>query len=187
MKSLASGIGVVVALLGAVTVTQAQSWPVSNAALVAADTVPRPPGLEFLQPGVPVRASFALCGSDRVPATELTGTFVDLELGEAFQMEVVTDGRTQLHQVAIDDLLRIEVGTVRTATTRGTLYGALGGVALGVVGAAIGASGTSADAEYGSGAAIGGLLGAGLGGWLGSRSQTIEWRELPLYGPVYAD
>lgn len=144
--------------------------------------VPQP--LTVLQPGVPVRAMHALCGDTRVPPTVTVGTFV--ELGpEAFEVEVGEGDRRQLHQVAIDDLLRLEVGTERALTKRGTMIGTLAGVALGVVGAAIG--GSDGDAAYGSGAAIGGLVGAGAGALIGSRSTAIDWEELPLYGDAYCE
>ena len=144
--------------------------------------IPKP--LMVLQPGVPVRATHALCGNTRIPPTVTTGKFVALE-PEAFEVEVTAGDRRQLHQVAIDDLLRLEVGTERPLTTRGTMIGTLTGVALGVVGAAIG--GSNEDAEYGSGAAIGGLVGAGFGALIGSRSTATDWEELPLYGDAYCE
>ena len=144
--------------------------------------IPKP--LMVLQPGVPVRAMHALCGDTRIPPTIVTGKFVQLET-EAFEVEVTDGDRRQLHQVAIDDLLRLEVGTERPLTTRGTMIGTLTGVALGVVGAAIG--GSNGDAEYGSGAAIGGLVGAGVGALIGSRSTATDWEELPLYGDAYCE
>jgi hypothetical protein len=188
MKWIAIGMGLCVALLVVVTNVEAlQYQDVSVVGFAPADTVPMPRGLELLQPGVPVRASFALCGDTRRPVTELTGTFVELEPNEAFEMEVIAGDRKQLHQVAIDDLLSIEVGTERSLTTRGAVIGALSGAVLGVAGAAIGASGSPGDAEYASGAAIAGLVGAGVGALIGNRSTTIEWQELPLYGPAYCD
>lgn len=189
MKSITIGMGFCVALLGIVASVEAsQSWDVSNVGLAAADTtVPTPAGLELLQPGVPVRATYALCGDPLRPVTVLTGTFVELEPRDAFEMEVIAGDRKQLHQVAIDDLLSIEVGTERSLTTRGTVIGAVSGALLGVAGAAIGASGSSGDAEYASGAAIVGLVGAGVGALIGSRNTTIEWQELPLYGAAYCD
>ena len=185
MKSIVWGVGLGVALLCAATsMAAAQAVDVSNVASAAADTtVAAPHGLELLQPGVPVRATYALCGDILRPITELTGTFVELE-EEAFEMEVMTGDRKLLHQVSFTDLLSIEVGTERSLTTRGTLIGALGGAALGAAGAAIGADG---DAEYAAGAAIVGLVGAGVGALLGSRSTTIEWQELPMYGEAYCN
>jgi hypothetical protein len=151
-------------------------------AVVPATKVPKP--LMVLQPGVAVRATSALCGDTRIPPTIVTGKFV--ELGpEAFEVEVTDGDRRQLHQVAIDDLLRLEVGTERSLTTRGTVIGTVAGAALGVVGAAIG--GSNGDAEYGSGAAIGGLVGAGFGALFGSRSTATDWEELPLYGKAYCE
>lgn len=186
MKSIVWGVGLGVALLGAVTsMAAAQGVDVSNVALAAADTTVATP-LELLQPGVPVRAKYALCGDTRRPITELTGTFVELQ-EEGFEMEVTTGDRKLLHQVSLTDLLSLEVGTERSLTKRGTLIGALGGAALGAAGAAIGASGTDGDAEYAAGAAIVGLVGAGVGALLGSRSTTIEWQEIPLYGEAYCN
>jgi hypothetical protein len=188
MKSIAWGVGLCVALLGAVTsIADAQAIDVSNAGLAAADTtVLAPRGLELLQPGVPVRATYALCGDTRGPITELTGTFVAL-MEDGFEMEVTTGDRELLHQVSLTDLLSVEVGTEHSLAKRGTMIGAVSGAALGVVGAAIGASNTSGDAEYAAGAVIVGLLGAGVGGLLGSRTTTIEWQELPMYGPAFCD
>jgi hypothetical protein len=188
MKSIAWGVGLSVALLGAATgIEGAQAIDDGAAILTAADTTaatPRP--LDLLQPGVPVRASFALCGDTRRPVTELTGTFVAL-MEEGFEMKVATGDRELLHQVALTDLLSIQVGTERNLTKKGTMIGAVSGVALGVASAMIGASGTSGDPEYATGAVIGGLFGAGVGRLLGSRSTTMEWQELPLYGPAYGD
>jgi hypothetical protein len=186
MKSIVWGVGLGVALLGAVTtMAAAQAVDVSNVASAATDTtIAAPRGLELLQPGVPVRATYALCGDISRPVTELTGTFVELQ-EEGFEMEVTTGDRKLLHQVSLTDLLSIEVGTERSLTKRGTLIGALGGAALGAAGAAIEASGSEGDAEYAAGAAIVGLVGAGVGALLGSRSTTIEWQELPLYGEAY--
>lgn len=188
MRSIRWGAGLCVALLAAVAgAAGAQAIDVSNVGPAAADTtVAAPRGLELLQPGVPVRATYALCGDTRRPVTELTGTFVSL-IEDGFEMEVTTGNRELLHQVSLTDLLSIEVGTERSFTKRGTMIGAIGGAALGVVGAAIGASNTSGDAEYAAGAAIVGLLGAGVGGLLGSRTTTIEWREIPMYGPAFCD
>lgn len=186
MKSIAWGVGLCLALFGAVTSTAgAQAIDVSNVGLAAADTTTGAP-LELLQPGVPVRARYAPCGDTRRPITELTGTFVAL-MEDGFEMEVTTGGRALLHQVDLLDLLSIEVGTESKLTKRGTIIGAVGGAALGLAGAAIGASGTEGDAEYAAGAAIVGLLGAGVGALLGSRTTTMEWEELPLYGEAYCN
>ena len=109
------------------------------------------------------------------------------EVGEAFQMEVPTATGTRLHQVAIEDLITIEVGTIRRATTRGGMLGLLSGIALGVAGSAIAANETSGDADYWNGAAIGGFVGAGVGALLGYHTTEVEWERLPLYGPAYDD
>lgn len=181
MRSIALGLGLGLTLVALAPPVEAQTG--TGTGFAAADTVTAYRGLERLQPGVPVRARYAACGDTLRPITELTGTFVEFQPGEAFEMDVVEGNRTLVHQVAVDDLLSIEVGTLRRATTRGGTIGAVGGALLGIAGAAIGASG--GDAEYGTGAAIGGALGAGLGLFLGYHSQAIQWEELPLYGPAY--
>jgi hypothetical protein len=196
MKSILLGlIGLALALGPLASVTSAEQSDVRGAvalSYLAADTtlpaavpamkVSKP--LMVLQPGVPLRATSALCGNTRIPPTIVTGKFV--ELGpEAFEVEVTDGDRRQLHQVAIDDLLRLEVGTERSLTTSGTVIGTVAGAALGVLGAAIG--GSNGDAEYGSGAAIGGLVGAGMGALIGSRSTTTVWEDLPLYGEAYGE
>ena len=188
MRSIIVGLCLGVTLLGVVAGLDAsQTVAVADTRIARADTIPKPWGLERLQPGVPIRAAYAPYGDSLRPVTELTGTFVELEVGEAFEMHVVDGDRVLLRQVAIEDLISIEVGSVRRATTRGGIMGGLGGALLGIAGAAIGASGTSDDAEYAAGAAIGGLLGAGVGSLLGYRSTEIVWRRLPMYGPVYGD
>jgi len=185
MRSIIVGLGLGVTLLGVVTGLEAsQTVAVADTRIARADTIPTPWGLERLQPGVPIRAAYAPYGDSLRPVTELTGTFVELEVGEAFEMHVVEGDRVLLRQVAIEDLISIEVGSVRRATTRGGIMGGVGGALLGIAGAAIGATG---DAEYAAGAAIGGLLGAGVGSLLGYRSTEIVWQRLPLYGPVYGD
>ena len=192
MKSVLVFLGLALSLANVAGAQQ--SAPQGEVALgyLAADTtlpadvfpaaIPKP--LMVLQPGVPVRATHALCGDTRIPPTVTMGKFVELE-EYAFQVEVGAGDRRQLHQVAIDDLLRLEVGTERPLTTRGTMIGTLTGVALGVVGAAIG--GSNGDAEYGGGAAIGGLVGAGVGALIGSRSTATDWEEIPLYGDAYCE
>lgn len=192
MKSILVVLGLTLSLANVAGAQQ--SAPQGEVALgyLAADTTlpadvfpaPIPKPLMVLQPGVPVRATHALCGDTRIPPTVTMGKFVELEQ-YAFQVEVGAGDRRQLHQVAIDDLLRLEVGTERPLTTRGTMIGTLTGVALGVVGAAIG--GSNGDAEYGSGAAIGGLVGAGVGALIGSRSTATDWEDLPLYGDAYCE
>lgn len=185
MRSIIVGLGLGVTLLGVVTGLEAsQTVALADTRIARADTIPTPWGLERLQPGVPIRAAYAPYGDSLRPVTELTGTFVELEVGEAFEMHVVEGDRVLLRQVAIEDLISIEVGSVRRATTRGGIMGGVGGALLGIAGAAIGATG---DAEYAAGAAIGGLLGAGVGSLLGYRSTEIVWQRLPLYGPVYGD
>ena len=144
-------------------------------------------GLELLEPGTPVRARYADYGDSLRLTTELTGTFRNFEVGEAFEMEVPAPTGARIHQVAIEDLITIEVGTVKRATTRGSLYGLLGGSALGVVGSAIASNETSGDADYWSGATIGGFVGAGIGALLGHQTTEVEWERLPLYGPAYDD
>lgn len=181
MRSIIVGLGLGVTLLAVATGLEASQT------MAVADTIPTPWGLERLQPGVPIRAAYAPYGDSLRPVTELTGTFVELEVGEAFEMNVVEGDRVLLRQVAIEELISIEVGSVRRATTRGGIMGGVGGALLGIAGAAIGASGTSGDAEYAAGAAIGGALGAGVGALLGYRSTEIEWQRLPMYGPVYGD
>jgi hypothetical protein len=194
MKSILVFLGLALSLGPLANVAGArQSEPEGAGALgyLAADTtlpavfpaaIPEP--LKVLQPGVLVRATHALCGDTRIPPTVTMGKFVELER-EAFEVEVTEGDRRQLHQVAIDDLIRLEVGTERPLTTRGTVIGTVTGVALGVVGAAIG--GSNGDAEYGSGAAIGGLVGAGFGALFGSRNTATDWEELPLYGQAYCE
>jgi hypothetical protein len=194
MKSILVFLGLALSLGPLATGTSTAQSDLPGAGVLsylAADTtlpavfpaaIPKP--LLVLQPGVPVRATYALCGDTRIPPTIVTGKFVELER-EAFEVEVTDGDRRQLHQVAIDDLLRLEVGTERPLTTRGTMIGTLTGVALGVVGASIG--GSNGDAEYGSGAALGGLVGAGVGALIGSRSTATDWKELPLYGEAYCE
>jgi hypothetical protein len=134
-----------------------------------------------------VRARFAPYGDTLRQATELTGTFVEFQPGEAFAMDAVHENRTLLHQVNVEDLIAIEVGTLQRATTRGSMLGAIAGAALGLAGTAIATNDTTGDAEYGAGLAIGGFVGAGLGAWFGYRTTDVEWDPLPLYGPMYDD
>jgi hypothetical protein len=159
----------------------------SNTPAVAADSTLSFHGLERLQPGVPVHTQFAPYGDSLRSITHLTGTFVQFEPGEAFEMNVVHGNRTLLHQVNVEDLIAIEVGTLRRATTRGSMLGAIAGAALGLAGSAIAANDTRGDAEYGAAAAIGGFVGAGVGAWFGYRTKEVEWERLPLYGPMYDD
>ena len=188
MRSIILVLGVGLSLNGVVTRAEtSQDLALAVSRIATADTVQTWEGLERLQPGVPMRARYAPYGDSLRPVTELTGTFKELEVGEAFEMDVVHGDRVLLHQVAIEDLLSVEVGTLQRATTRGGIMGGVAGALLGVAGAAIGASGTSDDAEYAAGAAIGGVLGAGVGALLGYRSTEIVWQRLPLYGPVYGD
>jgi hypothetical protein len=186
MKPIVMSIAAGVLLLGIAAKSEGTQGPASAPA-VAADTTQAFHGLERLRPGVPVRARYALYGDTLRPATELTGTFVQFEPGEAFEMNVVRGNRTLLHQVNVEDLVGIEVGTLRRATTRGTMIGALAGAALAIAGTAIAANDAPGDAEYGAAAAIGGFAGAGLGAWFGYRTTEVVWDRLPLYGPMYDD
>ena len=123
-----------------------------------------------------------------IEASLLRCTSADYEmLREAFEIEMQTGTGTHLHQIAIEDLITVEVGTVKRATTRGSMYGLLGGIALGVVGSAIASNETSGDADYWNGATIGGFVGAGIGALLGHQTKEVEWERLPLYGPAYDD
>ena len=188
MRPVVMSIAAGVLLLGLAARTEGtQTFAPSHAPAVAADTTQYFHGLERLQPGVPVRARYALYGDSLRPVTELTGTFVQFEPGEAFEMDVVHGNRTLLHQVNVEDLIGIEVGTLRRATTRGSMIGALAGAALGLAGTAIASNDTPGDAEYGAGLAIGGFVGAGIGAWFGHQSTEVEWDRLPLYGPMYDD
>ena len=174
MKPIVVSIAAGVLLLGIAANTEATKGP-SSATAVAADTTSSFHGLERLQPGVPVRARFAPYGDTLRKATELTGTFVQFEPGEAFEMDVVHENRTLLHQVNVEDLIAIEVGTQYRSTTRGSMLGA------------IAANDTPGDAKYGASAAIGGFVGAGVGAWFGYGITEVEWDPLPLYGPMYDD
>jgi hypothetical protein len=188
MRPIIMSITAGVLLLGIAARTEGtQTLALSNGPAVAADTARAFHGLERLQPGVPVRARFAPYGDSLRPVTELTGTFVEFEPGETLEMDVVQGDRTLLHQVNVEDLIAIEVGTPRRATTRGGMIGALAGAALGLAGTAIAANDTPGDAEYGAGLAIGGFVGAGLGAWFGYRSTEVAWDRLPLYGAMYDD
>ena len=186
MKPIVMSIAAGVLLLGIAANTEGMQGP-SSAPAIIADTTHAFHGLERLQPGVPVRARFAPYGDTLRQATELTGTFVEFQPGEAFEMDVVHGDRTLLHQVNVEDLIAIEVGTLRRATTRGSMIGAIAGAALGLAGTAIASNDTPGDAEYGAAVAIGGVVGAGLGAWLGHRTMEVEWNPLPLYGPMYDD
>jgi len=192
MKPIVMSIAAGVLLLGIAANTEGTQGPSSARAVVAdttvaADTTSYFHGLERLRPGVPVRARFAPYGDTLRQATELTGTFVEFQPGEAFEMDVMHENRTLLHQVNVEDLIAIEVGTMQRATTRGSMLGAIAGAALGLAGTAIGSNDTPGDAKYGAGLAIGGFVGAGLGAWFGYRTTAVEWDRLPLYGPMYDD
>jgi len=186
MKPIVMSIAAGVLLLGIAANTEGMQGPSSETA-VAVDTTGYFHGLERLQSGVPVRARYAPYGDTLRQATELTGTFVQFEPGEAFEMNVVDGNRTLLHQVNVEDLIAMEVGTRHRTTTRGSMLGAIAGAALGLAGTAISSDDTPGDAEYGAGAAIGGFVGAGLGAWFGYRTTYVEWDALPLYGPMYDD
>lgn len=187
MKAIAIGTTLLLILAGAARAAAGQTASHGTARVTPADTVRSYHGLELLEPGTPVRARYADYGDSLRPVTELTGSFLEFEVGEAFQMEVTSPTGNRIHQIAIEDLITIEAGTIRRATTRGSLYGLLSGIALGVAGAAIGANESAGDADYWSGAAIGGFAGAGIGALLGYNSTEVEWERLPLYGPTYDD
>ena len=187
MKPIVMSIAAGVLLLGIAAKTEGAQTSGQAGAPAAADTTHAFRGLERLQPGVPVRARFAPYGDTLRQVTELTGTFVEFQPGEAFQMDVLDGDRTLFHQVSVEDLIAIEVGTLRRATMRGGMIGALAGAALGLAGTAIASNDSPGDAEYGAGVAIGGVVGAGLGAWFGDRTTEMEWDPLPLYGPMYDD
>lgn len=183
MRAIAWGMSLgLVLLVSAARLEGSEVWRSDTA-----DTVLAAHGLERLQPGVPVRASYALYGDSLRPATVLTGTLFAFQTGEAFEMEVPSEEGTRIHQVAIEDLISVEVGKVRRATTSGTLIGLVSGALIGMASSAVAASETPGDADYGAAAAIGGLLGGGVGAVWGYRNTEIEWQKLPLYGPTYDD
>ena len=185
MRAIAWGTSLGLALLISISATSLEGSEVWQSD--TADTVVAAHGLERLQAGVPVRASYALYGDSLRPVTVVTGKFFAFQTGEAFEMEVPSEEGTRIQQVAIEDLLSIEVGKVRRATTSGTLIGFVSGALLGIASAAIAASETPGDADYGTGVAIGGILGAGVGAVLGYHNTEIEWQKLPLYGAPYDD
>lgn len=162
------------------------SWP--GLTVGSADSLEIPGVLAVFEPGVLVRVRFAECGDELRPVKEISGTFVEFER-DAFQVEVRTGIHRQLHQVAIDDVLRLELGIERRLTTRGAVIGGLGGVLLGAAAvAAGGADGGAFDAgggEYVAGTAIFGLIGAGVGALIGRNTETVEWRPVPLHGQAY--
>ncbi len=187
MQSIAKGLVLGVALLGLAARPATAQWDDGLAIrLVAADSITVPGVLMVFEHGVPVRATFAEYGDDRRPVTELTGTFMEFQ-PDAFTMEVRTGDAMQIRQVAIDDLLRLEIGIERSLTKRATLVGTLGGVALGLLAAGLGDAGGAdvGDAGYAGGAALFGLAGAGVGALIGSRQTTMEWRKVPIYGEAY--
>jgi hypothetical protein len=180
MKSITMTIAMGIALFG---------WtPNGAAAFAPADSLEIPGVLAVFEPGVLVRTRFAECGDEWRPIKELTGRFVEFE-EEAFQVEVRDGIHTQLHQVAFDDVLGLDLGIERRLTTRGTVIGGLTGLVLGAaVMAADGADGGAFDSdgpEYAVGAAMFGLIGAGVGALIGSHQETVEWRPIPLHGAAY--
>jgi hypothetical protein len=181
MRPITLGIALAVALLFLPGMA-AGSRDLPSPGVAPADTIPGVPVI--LEIGAPVRATFADCGNPRLPRNHMTGTLLEMKQ-EALQLRVDVNGRERLEQVSFNDLLRLEVGTPKTLTTRGTVLGALGGALLGLAGTSIGASGVEGDAAYGSGAAIGAAIGAGVGALMGHRSTTMEWRDVPLYGDAY--
>ncbi|HJU87055.1 MAG TPA: hypothetical protein VJ788_06800 [Gemmatimonadota bacterium] len=190
MKTIEIGIAVGIALFGwAANGTAAPEWNGPGLGFAPADSLEIPGVLAVFEPGVLVRTRFAECGDELRPVKEITGRFVAFE-HDAFQVEVGEGIHTQLHQVAIDDVLRLELGVERPRTTRGAVIGGLTGVLLGaVVIAADGADGGAFDsggAEYAVGTAMFGLIGAGVGALIGGNTESVEWRPIPLYGQAYA-
>ena len=187
MKTITSGIALGVALLGLVASDAAAQWNGPAWSFVEADSLLIPGVLAVFEPGVFVRARFAECGDERRPVTEVTGRFVEFE-PEAFQLRVETGQHPQFHQVAFDDILRLELGIERRLTTRGAVIGGLSGVLLGAAMIAAGGAdnGDSGGAEYAAGTAIFGLIGAGVGALIGHNTETVEWRQVPLHGQAYS-
>ena len=190
MKSIRLGI-VGVALFGFVTNgAAAEEWNSPGRGFSPPDSLEVPGVLEVFEPGVLVRTRYAQNGSELRPVKEVTGVFVQFS-EDAFQMEVRTAGHRELHQVAIDDILRLELGIERRMTNRGAVLGGLAGALLGVaVIAAGGDDGGAFDqsgAEYATGAAISGLIGAGVGALIGRNTENVEWRPVPLYGRAYVE
>ena len=99
MKSMTMTIAMGIGLLG---------WAPEGAA-VPADSLEIPGVLAVFEPGVLVRTTFAECGDEWRPIKEITGRFVGFEQ-DAFQVEVKEGIHTQLHQVAFDDVLSLELG-----------------------------------------------------------------------------
>ncbi|HET6617436.1 MAG TPA: hypothetical protein VFH69_06470 [Gemmatimonadota bacterium] len=187
MKSIMWGFALGVALLGLTSDPSAAQWQAApNLSLVSADSIVVPEVLKVFEPGVPVRARFAECGDERRPVVERTGTFMKFQ-PDAFTMETRSGAHTQIHQVAIDDLLRLDVGIERSLTKRGAWIGGLAGTALGLL--AVGLADAAGDNEIGggeyAGASLFGLAGAGVGALIGNRNTTTEWRTVPLYGDAY--
>src|SRR5687768_14316298 len=189
MKSITMTIAMGVGLLGqAPEGAAAPEWNREGWAVAPADSLEIPGVLAVFEPGGLVRTTFAECGDEWRPIKEITGRFVEFE-EDALQVEVKDGIHTQLHQVAFDDVLRLELGIERRLTTRGTVIGGLTGLLLGAaVIAADGADGGAFDSggpEYAVGAAMFGLIGAGMGALIGSHQETVEWRPVPLYGEAY--
>ncbi|HEY7471887.1 MAG TPA: hypothetical protein VIE68_06020 [Gemmatimonadota bacterium] len=187
MRSILWGFALAAALAGFAASPLAAQWRADpNLNLVAADSIVVPGVLMVFEPGVPVRARFAECGDELRPVVEVRGTFMEFQ-DEAFTIEVRDGIHRQIRQVAIDDLLRLEIGIERSLTKRGAVIGGLGGVALGIL--AAGLADATGDNEIGgtayAGASLLGLAGAGVGALIGGRSSTIEWRQVPLYGQAY--
>ena len=85
---------VMLLLLGCASTVAAQTVGVSHIGTTATDTTAMPKGLELLQPGALVRASFSPCGDPQRGTTQLTGTFLELQPG-AFQVASVGSIRLQ--------------------------------------------------------------------------------------------
>lgn len=190
MKSLRMTIALGIALLGWATNGTAMSvCGGPELGFARPDSLEIPGVLAVFEPGVLVRTKFAECGDELRPVKEIAGRFVEFE-HDAFQIQVKDGIHTQLHQIAIDDVLRLELGIERRLTTRGAVIGGLTGMLLGAaVIAADGADGGAFDsggAEYAVGTAIFGLIGTGVGALIGNNAETVEWREVPLYGQAYA-
>jgi hypothetical protein len=168
----------------------AEGWNSPGPGFSRPDSLEIPGVLAVFEPGVLVRTRYAENGSELRPVKEVTGAFVQFS-EDAFQVEVQKGSHRELHQVAIDDVLRLELGIERRLTIRGAVLGGLTGALLGVVAIAAGGDDggafDSGGAEYAAGTAIFGLIGAGVGALIGRNTETVEWRPVPLYGRAYVE